>query len=128
MKKIYVLAIILMSISFSAKLFAQEKSAPAANNPALMEAALKAFQKSKQSSEESAQKSGTASSYYNPIDVNDEYMGKKLEFLKMITLSELPNDFPKYQQTMSFVDYDRLVEQYLKEHKNILKEAYKAKF
>lgn len=128
MKRVYALVAILMSISFSTKLFSQEKSAPAANNPALIEAANKAFLKIRQSNEESAPKKGTASNHYNPIDVNDIYMGKKLEFLKMITLSELPNDFPKYHQVMSFVDYDGVVEQYFKEHKNILKDAYKTKF
>jgi hypothetical protein len=55
-------------------------------------------------------------------------MGKGQEFLNMTTLESLPADFPQYQKGWDFVEYDGRVEKYFKEHKQILKDVYKAKF
>ena len=66
--------------------------------------------------------------YVSPIDENDQYLGKEKEYLNMINLPSLPTDFPKYQKGSTFVEYDSQTEIYFKQHKDILKEAYKAKF
>ena len=128
MKKINIVVFITI-IFFTHSLFSQTTSAPAANNPALKEAALKANKKKfqeKQNSGESTMAKNT--NYVSPIDENDQYLGKEKEYLNMINLPSLPTDFPKYQKGSTFVEYDSQTEIYFKQHKDILKEAYKAKF
>ena len=128
MKKIK--SVVFITIMFFAhSIFSQTTSAPAANNPALKEAALKANQKKfqeKQNSGESTMAKNT--NYVGPIDENDQYLGKEKEYLNMIILPSLPTDFPKYKKGTTFVEYDNQTEIYFKQHKDILKEAYKAKF
>lgn len=128
MKKIK--SIVLTAMLFSVgSAFAQTTSAPAANNPTLMEAALKANQKKFQEKQKSETVSVNPNTVYvSPIDENDQYLGKEKEFLNMINLTALPSDFPKYKKGTTFVEYDGKTEAYFKEHKDILKEAYKAKF
>ena len=127
MKKIK--GIVLIAISFFAYSgFSQTNSAPAANNPALKEAAIKAHQKKAQEKQKAQVASNVNPGYVGPINENDQYMGKEKEFLNMITLSALPLDFPKYQKGWTFVQYDGETEKYFRDHKDILKESYKAKF
>jgi hypothetical protein len=126
MKKIKnIIAIAILLFAFTT--YGQTNSAPAANNPALKETALKANKKAQE--RQTAQAISNASSnYINPVDENDQYMGKENEFLNMITLSSLPSDFPKYQKGWTFTEYDNQTEKYFKEHISILKEVYKSKF
>lgn len=130
-RRTFVNALLLFTVTlfFSNNLLSQTTSAPAANNPALKEAALKANKKKfqeKQNSGESTMAKNT--NYVSPIDENDQYLGKEKEYLNMIILPSLPTDFPKYQKGSTFVEYDSQTEIYFKQHKDILKEAYKAKF
>ncbi|MCC6182779.1 MAG: hypothetical protein IT237_13210 [Bacteroidia bacterium] len=129
MKIIYALAIILMSITFSTKLYSQEKRITN-NNSTLEQVAQKKYAEKKNAlkTKQVTSSSRVGTSNYKAIDENDSYLGKKEEYLRMITLNELPSDFPKYQKGMSFVEYDNLTNQYFKNHISILKEAYRAKF
>ncbi len=109
--------------------FSQTNSAPAGNNPALKEAAMKAHQKIIERKRQSKATSVPVDTkYVGQLDENDKYMGKQQEYLNMITLNEIPSDFPQYQKGWTFVEYDNKVEKYFKDHKDIIKEAYKAKF
>lgn len=109
--------------------FSQTNSAPAGNNPKLKEAALKTERKVLQNkNQDAASEVSLSTNYVGPINENDSYMGKKQEYLDMITAESLPSDFPQYQKGWSFVQYDGEVEKYFKNHTQILKEVYKAKF
>lgn len=55
------------------------------------------------------------------IDENDAYMGRKVEFLGNLTVSELPADFPKYDKSYGLRYYNNLVDNYYGSHKDILK-------
>jgi len=127
MKKIKTFVCIAI-ILFAFNSYSQTTSAPAANNPALKEAALKANKKAQERQTAQATSNINSNSYISPVNENDQYMGKESEFLNMITLSALPSDFPKYQKGWTFVEYDSQTEKYFKEHNNILKEVYKSKF
>lgn len=109
--------------------FSQTNSAPPGNNPALKEAALKTNRTVLQNKNQDATSEVSLSAnYVGPINENDSYMGKKQEYLSMMTAESLPLDFPKYRKGWSFVEYDGEVEKYFKKHTQILKEVYKAKF
>ena len=128
MKKIKEIVLVTF-LFFTYSVTSQTSSAPAGNNTALKEAAIKANQKRAQTIQKSSQSLAVSSpAYIGAINENDQYMGKEKEFLNMITLNSLPSDFPKYQKGWSFVVYDNLTEVYFKNHKDIIKEAFKAKF
>jgi hypothetical protein len=76
-----------------------------------------------------ASSSQTRTSAANPVsyDVNDPYLGRKAEFLKNLTVPELPVDFPTYQKQWSYEDYNQVVDAYYKQHKEILTEKVKAR-
>ena len=121
--------IITLVLLINFKSFSQTNSAPAGNNPALKEAALKIERKVLQNkNQDAASESSPSTNYVGPINENDSYMGKKQEYLNMIAIESLPSDFPQYQKGWSFVQYDGEVEKYFKNHIQILKEVYKAKF
>jgi hypothetical protein len=58
-----------------------------------------------------------------PYDVNDKYMGRKMEFLNQMTVKELPFDFPVYQKELGWGldEYNAVVQAYYMNHKDILK-------
>jgi hypothetical protein len=62
-----------------------------------------------------------------PYDVEDRYMGRKAEFLNMLTVSKLPEDFPVYDKQWSVKDYNEVVQAYLINHQDILKPKVKEK-
>ena len=125
--RIHCIAILMLLINYNS--FSQTNSAPAGNNPALKEAALKANQQSLLDKNKSSESIASASpTYIGQLNENDKYMGKGQEFLNMIILESLPSDFPQYQKGSDFVEYDGQVEKYFKEHKQILKDVYKTKF
>ncbi len=127
MKSIYIILTSLFLTLAKFEAISQTTSAPAANNPALKEAALKANVKAikERNAQMQASKSPT---YVGQLDENDKYLGKEKEYLNMITLDALPSDFPLYQKGTTFVDYDFNVELYFRNHTSILKEIYKTKF
>lgn len=61
------------------------------------------------------------------LDENDQYQGRKEEFLSQITLKELPNDFPKYEKWMGVRHYNELIDDYYKKHLDILIPTVKQK-
>jgi hypothetical protein len=127
--KARIYCIVALTILMNYNSFSQASSAPAGNNPALKEAALKANQQRLQEKNKSTESiASTSPTYVGQLNENDKYMGKGQEFLNMTTLESLPADFPQYQKGWDFVEYDGRVEKYFKEHKQILKDVYKAKF
>ena len=110
---------------------AQVSSAPAGNNPALKQAALKS---KKHSSNPKDQKSQNNSSSNKPsisndfqLDENDPYQGRKAEFLNQLIVTEIPADFPKYEKWMGVKHYNQIIDDYYKNHLDILKEKVKNK-
>lgn len=63
----------------------------------------------------------------NPIDEDDEYMGRKEEFLHHLTVSELPADFPKYDKSYSLSEYNNIVDSYYITHATIITEKTRQK-
>ena len=62
-----------------------------------------------------------------PYDMNDKYMGRKSEFLYVLTTTDLPADFPVYDKQWGVKEYNAVVNAYYINHMDILKEAYKQK-
>jgi hypothetical protein len=56
----------------------------------------------------------------SPIDANDEYMGRRQEFLGNLTVKEIPGDFPKYKTEYSLSYYNQLVDNYYLTHKDVV--------
>ena len=61
------------------------------------------------------------------IDTNDPYMGRTSEFLDRLTVSELPNDFPKYKAEYGVHGYNDVVDNYYRTHGSIVKPWVKQK-
>lgn len=62
------------------------------------------------------------------LDENDPYQGRKQEFLSKIILSDLPLDFPKYEKWMGVRNYNQIIDDYFKNHMDILKDKVKKKY
>ena len=60
-------------------------------------------------------------------DVNDKYMGRRDEFLNLMTVPELPADFPIYDKQWGLKEYNAVVDAYCMKHMDILKERVKQK-
>lgn len=113
---------------------AQTESAPAANNPALKEKALKAnqqrqLQKGKSAESQNANQSVTSIPVTGGFQLNedDQYQGRRQEFLSQMTVHEIPSDFPKYNKSYGVEKYNGLVETYYSAHKGILIESVRTK-
>lgn len=126
-KGIILIAILIFAFSG----FSQTNSAPAANNPALKEAALKANKNKSNQKEQKSQNnsSSSKSSTINnfQLDENDPYQGRKAEFLNQLIVSEMPADFPKYEKWMGVKHYNQIIDDYYRNHLDILKEKVKNK-
>lgn len=61
------------------------------------------------------------------LDENDQYQGRKQEFLSQIIIKEIPVDFPKYEKWMGVKHYNEIIEEYYKMHLDIVKESVKNK-
>ncbi len=116
---------------FAVNAESQNESAPAANNPALKEKAIKANQQKQQQKSESENKNHPVA--FIPVsggfqlNEEDEYQGRKQEFLSQITVQELPSDFPKYNKSYGVEKYNDLVEKFYGSHKDILIESVRRK-
>ncbi|MBA4240996.1 MAG: hypothetical protein C0448_09735 [Sphingobacteriaceae bacterium] len=131
MKKIKILTTLLLLLSGIYSIQAQVSSAPAGNNPALKEAALKANKNKSNQKEQKSQnnssssKSSTTNNFQ--LDENDPYQGRKAEFLNQLIVSEIPADFPKYEKWMGVKHYNQIIDDYYRNHLDILKEKVKNK-
>lgn len=133
MKKIKVIVLIAI-FSFAYSAFSQTTSAPAGNNPSLKEAALKANQK-KQQQKNNASSTTTLNSSKKvetipnnfQIDENDQYQGRREEFLSQMIVKEIPSNFPKYEKWMGVRHYNEIIEEYYKQHLDIVTEKVKNK-
>lgn len=127
--------IILIAISFFAySAFSQTNTAPAGNNPQLREAALKANQKNQERKVKVApaptvNHSNQVQTIPNSfqIDENDQYQGRREEFLNQMIVKDIPGDFPKYEKWMGIKHYNEIIEEYYRKHLDIVKEKVKAK-
>ena len=79
-------------------------------------------------------RSGSSSAQVNtqpvappPYDMEDKYMGRKAEFLGLLTVDQLPTDFPAYEKQWSLKEYNQVVDAYLMNHQDILKPRVKEK-
>jgi lipopolysaccharide export LptBFGC system permease protein LptF len=61
------------------------------------------------------------------IDENDEYQGRTQEFLNLLTVKELPSDFPKYNKSYGTRGYNKLLDNFLATHKDIITESVRKK-
>lgn len=133
MKKIKVIVLITIVV-FTNSLFSQVNSAPAGNNPKLKEAALKANQKNQQRNVKTTpSKTVNNSKQINTItnsfqlNENDQYQGRREEFLSQMIVKEIPSDFPKYEKWMGVRHYNEIIEEYYKKHLDIVTEKVKNK-
>lgn len=133
MKKIKVIVFITI-LSFTHSAFSQTTSAPAGNNPTLKEAAIKANQqkqlkKNSSSSTPSLNSSKKVETIPNnfQVDENDNYQGRREEFLSQMIVKEIPNDFPKYEKWMGVRHYNEIIEEYYKKHLDIVTDKVKNK-
>lgn len=133
MKKIKVIVLITI-LSFTHTVFSQTTSAPAGNNPTLKEAAIKANQqkqlkKNSSSSTPSLNSSKKVETIPNnfQVDENDNYQGRREEFLSQMIVKEIPNDFPKYEKWMGVRHYNEIIEEYYKKHLDIVTDKVKNK-
>ncbi len=128
MKKIKeIIVIIILFCTYN--IFSQATSVN--GNPALRETALKANQKrqmqtSKNTREVSSSKVQTTSNHFQ-VDENDQYQGRKEEFLSQMIVKEIPTDFPKYEKWMGIRHYNEVIEEYYKKHLDIVQEDVKNK-
>lgn len=131
MKKIKTLSTLLLLLSGVYSIQAQVSSAPAGNNAALKEAALKSNKHNSNKKEAKSQngsstiKSPTSTNFQ--LDENDPYQGRKAEFLNQLIVSEMPADFPKYEKWMGVKHYNQIIDDYYRNHLDILKEKVKNK-
>ena len=127
MKKIKTFTILLITLFGVNNIEAQINSAPAGNNPTLKEAALKS-QKNKHSQKEQSSSTPKSNASNNfQLDENDPYQGRKAEFLNQLIINELPSDFPKYEKWMGVKHYNQIIDDYYRNHLDILKEKVKNK-
>jgi Zn-dependent metalloprotease len=61
------------------------------------------------------------------LDENDPYQGRTQEFLSLLTVKELPSDFPKYKKNLGVGGYNALLDEFLATHKDIVIESVKRK-
>ena len=61
------------------------------------------------------------------LDENDPYQGRTQEFLSLLTVKELPSDFPKYNKNLGLGGYNALLDEFLATHKDIVIESVKRK-
>ncbi len=127
MKKIKTFTTLLIILFGVNNIEAQVSSAPAGNNPALKEAALKSQKSTPVLKEQSSStpKNNTSSTFQ--LDENDPYQGRKAEFLNQLIINELPADFPKYEKWMGVKHYNQIIDDYYRNHLDILKETVKNK-
>jgi hypothetical protein len=133
MKKIKEIVLVTF-LFFTYSVTSQTSSAPAGNNTALKEAAIKANQKNQERNKQGI--TGTNQVQKNKVetiqnrfqlDENDQYQGRRDEFLSQLIIKEIPNDFPKYQKWMGVKHYNEIIEDYYKNHLEIVKEKVKNK-
>lgn len=96
--------------------FSQEKKADAVNTN----------QASPRTSASSVKVDNNAAKEYS-YDVNDKYMGRKDEFLFMMTVPKLPSDFPLYNKEWGIKEYNAVVDAYCMMHLDIMKDGVKQK-
>ncbi len=127
--------IVLITASFFAyQASSQTSSSSTPNNTTLKEEALKASEQRKERKNQVANTPGTnqngkiqSASQGFQLNENDTYQGRKDEFLSMMIIKELPENFPKYEKWMGVKHYNEVVDQYYKQHLEILKETVKQK-
>lgn len=133
MKKITGIVLVTF-VFFTYNVSSQSSSAPAGNNPALKEAAIKANHKNQERKKQVITGSGqvqkkqvqTIQNRFQ-LDENDQYQGRKDEFLSQLIIKDIPDDFPKYEKWMGVKHYNEIIEDYYKNHLEIVKEKVKNK-
>lgn len=127
--------IFLLSFVFSFFIsVSQSSSTPVNINPKLKEAAVKANQKNQERKKQvitstSQVKKNKVETIQNrfQLDENDQYQGRKDEFLSQLVIKDIPDDFPKYEKWMGVKHYNEIIEDYYKNHLEIVKEKVKNK-
>ncbi|MBS1647106.1 MAG: hypothetical protein JST67_07190 [Bacteroidetes bacterium] len=65
--------------------------------------------------------------YPDYVNEEDPYMGRSQEFLNIMVLDKLPEDFPKYDKSYGLRYYNELIDVYFRMHPDVLKEKWKQK-
>jgi len=133
MKKTIAIVFIAL-LAFTNSLFSQANTVPAENNPKLKEAALKANQKNQQRKVKTSPSTAVSNSKQVKtipnsfqLNENDQYQGRREEFLSQMIVKEIPSDFPKYEKWMGVRHYNEIIEEYYKKHLDIVTEKVKNK-
>jgi len=61
------------------------------------------------------------------IKEDDMYQGRQKEILNNLTVKEIPNDFPKYQKGKGIIWYNEQMDNYYKNHHDIVTELVRKK-
>lgn len=115
--QLFSILLVLSFLAFSKKSIAQEKSQnipleKKSNNNSTPQKNSKQVQYSGQSFQ---------------LDENDQFQGRKQEFLSQMTVKEIPSDFPKYEKWMGVKHYNEIIDDYYKKHLDIVNEGLKNK-
>lgn len=98
-------------------------------NPKLKEKALKA--KANRPKARSAQSTQGVENKGNinstGLNEDDPYQGRTVEFLSLMVVDKIPADFPKYQKGTGVKYYNDIVENYFRQHLDLLKDKPKQK-
>ncbi len=121
MKSTVLITAFLLIASFS---FAQQKNTAASQEVAVKPGA----ENTSGMPMDSKTKTSPASTKKTNTDVNDEYMGKKEEILRFLKDPTLPKGFPKYKKGTTEKEYNYEIENYLRQHHEVLNERYLPKF
>ena len=100
-------------------------------NPKVKEAAMKARAgtTSQQHSVKITGKEGQNPDYagLQGVTEDDPYQGRTQEFLNLMVVIKLPTDFPTYEKGTGIKYYNQVVDNYFRQHLDLLKEQPKQK-
>lgn len=61
------------------------------------------------------------------VTEDDDYQGRTQEFLSVMVVNKLPLDFPKYEKGTGVRYYNNVIDNYFRQHLDLLKEQSKQK-
>jgi hypothetical protein len=62
------------------------------------------------------------------INEDDIYQGRQKEILNILTVKEIPADFPKYEKGKGIIWYNEQMDNYYRNHPDIITEQVRKKF
>jgi hypothetical protein len=123
MKQVFTLSFLFVSLS----VFSQQKIETSKPAPAKAEQAATQVPAVNPRSQATSTQGLSQAAAPLPYDMNDKYMGRKEEFLGNMTVTQIPADFPLYDKNLSLEQYNKMVDTYYMNHKELLKDRVKEK-